>query len=620
MNSLITLFFSFIIQIFEVQTEPFPIADLSMFGSCVIHLKRFRDNLVFIDLTTIVVLAQINNGQFPLFSIFNGSNPLPQIQPVDSLQEECSLQVLIGIHPRPSWELYDFMFSSRYTFNSNPHSIYIVLLDPSGNFPYVDRSSTMFPASIFVWKVPITNPIIHNAEDELRLKEHRFWYVCVRCSNFWQLVGDNKNIRYISEVSYESNWYNSKLVLQAIVTTTTGDKTGCEKYIWKLWLAPIGDHVRDDYKYCSKSLAFTDILARSVHSNLTVFLQPREDLSQDGFSGFFVNGIWSPQRGIDHWRASNISFRGWLNCFEGTIWMCIIVVTALAHSYICIQHYFRTWKYNIHTYINFAFDIVEILIRQGSCKCCLIAIFSLGGFIVSTVFENSLTSSLIVPNMEKEFSLSDLIELGYRIIYVGGSMVFGSQLMYVEKLFNISNVYLQEDNVVTMTVEIQMDPETFSSRKLALFAFVTPGAVKMLGQQIHSTLHSNHSNSCLCRTIAFPDLKLPLASTYLHGMKFRIFHIKELLMQSGIDQLFDQDMGNASPDLLDDIIELETSGNENQFLSLQNLVPLFVGGCVLAGISGVIFLIETTIAACIHGRGNIVVQSSHSFGRFCVNN
>jgi hypothetical protein len=160
-------------------------------------------------------------------------------------------------------------------------------------------------------------------------------------------------------------------------------------------------------------------------------------------------------------------------------------------------------------------------------------------------------------------------------------------------LFSASNVYLKADNIELLTVEIQMDPETFSTRKLGLFAFVTPGAVKTLRQQIQSTLHSNN---CSCRTMVFPDLKLPLASTYMHGMKFRIFHIKGLLLQSGIDQLFDQDMGNASPDLLDDIIGLETSGNENQFLSLQNLVPLFAGGCVLAGISGVIFLIETKCA------------------------
>jgi hypothetical protein len=362
---------------------------------------------------------------------------------------------MIGIHSRPSWQLFDFMFGSRYTFNTNP-SFYIVLLGPSGNLPFVYRASTMFPASIFVWKVPIVNPIMDSADLQHSLKEPRFWYVCVRCNNFYEPVVENRNIRYISEVSYERNWSNSKLVLQAIVTTTNGDKTGCEKYIWEMWLAQAGDRVKDDYKYCSKSLAFMDILARSVHPNITVFLQPREDYLQDGFFGYFINGIWSPQTaiGLGDWHASNvyftvtasssvtycdceqssdsISFRGWLNCFDGNIWMCIFIVTALAHSYVCSQHYFLTRKFTFNCCIDFAFDIAEILIRQGSCKCCLIAIFSLGIFIVSTVFENSLTSSLIVPNMETECTLSDLIKLGYRILYVGGSMAFGSQLVYVE--------------------------------------------------------------------------------------------------------------------------------------------------------------------------------------------
>jgi hypothetical protein len=645
MNIYLNLYFCFILQIFEVQVEAFiPFADLNDFGSCVVHLKRFRDNLDFVDLTSMIILAQLRSSErFPLFSIFNASDSLSGIQPVGSVREECSLNIMIGIIPI-SRQLFNFMLSSRYTFNSNPHSIYIVLLDPSGDITYVDRLSTIFPVSIFFWYVPVTNPIMDSAEDELSLEEPRFWYVCVRCGNFYQPIEDNRNIRFLSELSYESNWSNSKLVLQAIFEGPTVDINGCEKYLWEMWLAPIGDRVKDDYKYCSKSLAFTDILARSVHPNMTVFRRAKEDFSQEGFYGYFINGIWGTKGPMQHWRASNIyfnvpasssvtycdcqqhsesiSFRGWLTCFDGNVWISIFVVSALVHSYVCIQHYFHTRKLTFNRCVNFVFDIVEIVIRQGNCKSCLIAFFSLGIFIVYIVFENSLTSSLIKPDVEKELIISDLIKLGYRILYVGSSVVFGSQLMHVERLFNMSNVHLKEDNVERLTDKLWNDPESFSTRKLALFAFVTPGAVTTLHKQIQSLVARK---SCLCRTILCPDLTLPSASTYLHGMKFRIFHLKELLMQSGIDQLFDLDLANPSPDLINNVMEFEASGPEKQFLSLQNLVPFLVCICILAGISGLVFLIETNIAACIHGRRKVhycakLSSSIRGVCKFCVNN
>jgi hypothetical protein len=614
MNFNFLLCFAF--QISEVLS--FRTADLSMFGSCVVHVKRFRDTVVFKDLTSIIIFAQVTR-RYILFTVTNASSVSPQIQPLGSVREDCSLNVVMGIFPTDSLPLYYFMFGSGYTFNSNPFSIYIIVVGPSAAPVLVQPSSVILPASILVLKIP-TNPF-----DAVALNlEPRFLYICIRCSVSVQVVLDNTNIRSISDLSYESNWVNSKLVLQGIVLGVMGDIRWCEKYLWEMWLSRVGHSSRNVYKYCGKSFAFTDILARSVHHNLSVFLTTGPDLSQVGFSGCFFYGLWVTGTPIEPWRSSGvyfhvpasstitycdcergletISFWSWLNCFDGDIWTCIFIVTALIHSYVILQHYFISRKCNLHLYISFGVDVIGIVIRQGSCKFCIIALFSIGIFIVSTLFENSLTSGLIVSTAERELQLSELIESGYRILYTGNSIAFGSQLVYVKKLFNLSNVYLREENLQLLTTEAWDDPQSFSTRKLAYFAFVTPAGAESARQTIQSKV--SYSSDCSCRIIGNKALSFPIYSSYLHQLKFRIFHVRELLLQAGIDNLFDQDLGHTSADLNKaGIGKLETRTNENSFLSLHNLVPLFTSASVLAGISAFVFLIEAMKDLLFHNVG-----------------
>jgi hypothetical protein len=63
---------------------------------------------------------------------------------VGSVREECSVNVLLGVgFPTDSLHLYNFMFDSGYTFSSNPHSFYIIILDPSMKSVSVHTSSAM---------------------------------------------------------------------------------------------------------------------------------------------------------------------------------------------------------------------------------------------------------------------------------------------------------------------------------------------------------------------------------------------------------------------------------------------------------------------------------------------
>jgi hypothetical protein len=274
-------------------------------------------------------------------------------------------------------------------------------------------------------------------------------------------------------------------------------------------------------------------------------------------------------------------------------------VTALVHTVVYFQHYLVTSNYHLQIYVSLAIDIIGIVIRQGKCKFYLIALFSIAIFIVSTLFENSLTSGLIASTAEKELELSELIESGYKILYTGDSMTFGSQLMYVKKLFNVSGVNVREENVKLLTTEAWIDPQSFSTSKLAYFAFVTPAGAESTRQTIQSKVSS--SSDCLCRIIVNKALSLPIYSAYLHQLKFRIFYIREILLQAGIDRLFDQDLGHTSGDISSAArIEFETPVNEGHFVSLQNLVPLFAGAGVLAGMSAIVFLIETMQKLPVH--------------------
>jgi hypothetical protein len=135
------IIFCFLLNILAVNS------DIRAFGNCVLHIKRFRDNLLTIDITSLVVVQQPHTNTYPMVSIFS-ANETRSIKPVGNIREECSLQIIIGLLPGDSVMLYSYMYNNPYTYSSRPHSVYLIILDPLTHSVLIYKDSISLPASI----------------------------------------------------------------------------------------------------------------------------------------------------------------------------------------------------------------------------------------------------------------------------------------------------------------------------------------------------------------------------------------------------------------------------------------------------------------------------------------
>jgi hypothetical protein len=588
-------------------------ADLSVFGSCVLHIKRFREEAQFLDLTSVVIQDQFTNREYPLFSIYNGSDMTSQIQPARNVHEECSLNVMIGIYPSDADQLYNFMFTSGYTFNSNPRSIFIIVLGSHTRSLYLLWSTVRLPISIFVLNVPSSTDIIDSAGLNTPMD---LLYVCIRCGVTREFINkDNiKTIRLISDTTYERKWLNSRLTLQAITSSGGGDITLCETYIWKMWRAPLGHNQRRMYRYCTKSFAFTDLLARSVHPNVTVLVRKTVDILKDRFVGFFNYGFWGLNTEIGPLLTSSVYFhapgfssflychnekhfaditlRSWINCFSPGVWALFFgVMISVQVCIMCLQQAKEQCGFSVICCIRSMLDVFGIIFRQGNCKCVILSIFSLGIMIVLSLFENNLTSYLIAPKVQREHTLADLVVgLGYRVLYDGDSASFKGHLPYLEQLLILNKVPFGANGTLQqVTKAVFTEPNTLPYNKVVYYTVLTRSSKALILQLFQSKFNPSNFS---CTVLEYSDRRFQTNSAYSHDMRYKFFYINEILTQAGMDLIFDQDLAVSTPDYAEKTMVHSEHAQTDLFLSLKYLVNFFYFNGVACFTCTIIFMVE----------------------------
>jgi hypothetical protein len=128
--------------------EPATFGELNVYNSCFIHITKFSNNIASADLTSLLLKGQFSNRKFALFSIFNGTHRKPQIQPVGSIHEKCTLIVIVDFQPNDYKRLLYFMNVNKYTFISKPHSFYVLVV--KANSIKIQPSTVIFPTTIFI--------------------------------------------------------------------------------------------------------------------------------------------------------------------------------------------------------------------------------------------------------------------------------------------------------------------------------------------------------------------------------------------------------------------------------------------------------------------------------------
>jgi hypothetical protein len=589
-----------------VAVKTYRIVDMSIFDPCVVHIKRFHESSVTVDITSIVVVPQFQAKTNPMVSIFS-ANESRFINPVGNIRGDCSLQVIIGLLPSHSRVLYNFMYNNPYTYSSRPSAIYVLLLNPDTKTVVIYDDSILLPVSIFVLQVKSLGAILGGAMQS----EPVFVYFCLSCKSLVQPVMDNKHIRSVTEYSYQKEWKRANLNIQAISLVGNGDITGCEKYIWTKWLATKGDPRSKLWALCNKPAAFWDLVLRSVHPNFTADFQSEVNFSKQGFSGSLSQTFFYKNVHPFPWEAASFAFHDFavcgimycLCCRRSEItslatwsvgsdkyeWASIICTTLVISAFVSVRRYLQFKHTGLLSYVESVINLLGIILRQGSYKSFLLAVFSLGMFSVSLIFENKLMSSLVVPDKNPVLDLAELVDAGYRILFHGKVSEFGSHLPFLRDEFDKFNVTYNESIVQMSDASITNKPSTFVSDKFSRFFMSTPAGKRVLLQRMKSMVPEH----CVCSTTSNQFTMFPTYSFFQHKLTFRIQRTVQLLTEFGFQAFFDWDLQRTAPDF--DLAPMNLRNVQedfDSFISLSNLTPLlFLSGCMLS-VSIVIFVFE----------------------------
>jgi hypothetical protein len=109
------------------------ILDLSVFGTCNINFKKFREDQRTVHLTeTLILVQQKLRKDYALTSVENATGYLPMVSPVIGLFEGCVLHVIVGIVPSDridEMRLDVYMLTNPYTYTLAPFSTYILIFE-----------------------------------------------------------------------------------------------------------------------------------------------------------------------------------------------------------------------------------------------------------------------------------------------------------------------------------------------------------------------------------------------------------------------------------------------------------------------------------------------------------
>jgi hypothetical protein len=513
--------------------------------------------------------------------------------PEGSIREGCSLNIIIGFFPRDSYLLYGFMYANPYTYLSRPNSIYVLVLDylPTVDFP---EATITLPTSIFILKFPP----FYIANTTALHSNPSYFYLCLSCRVRLQPVISNKNIRFHTEYSHQKQWKQSKLIMQVIVYGRTGQISWCEILIWR---------------QCNKPAAFWDLVLRSTHPNFTTYLQSTVKVSQVGFSGSFSQKLYMRKTDPTAWHPSNsnyagtvlsgiiycdcrrrsesVSFEIWNVGFGKIEWALIIALSATVSACTFIESYCFSIGTVTKAYIAEFINVMGVTLRQGSYKGFLLALFSLGMFFISLLFENILTSCLVAPKENPPLDLAELINAGYRILITPG---FSSNLPYLLEEFDKLNVTFNLNLVAIRSANGKNNYRAVVGDKSSIFYISTMKDKAVIQQAMKSKV----PEYCTCHQIRNEFSHYSVYSFIHHKLALRIFYIVQLLTEAGFHNFFDWNLERRKPDFISKSRSTEHSQtSSDSFISLKNLSPLLLIFVFLLLFSILIFSCELSYLA-----------------------
>jgi hypothetical protein len=177
-------------------------------------------------------------------------------------------------------------------------------------------------------------------------------------------------------------------------------------------------------------------------------------------------------------RSETMAADKWTKCFNLLVWVCILALIVLTQCTASLKHILRNTGSFPRHFIELFFNVMGIVIRQGKCTCFVVASFSLGMIFVSSLYENILTGLVIVPRVKPQLSLSELIQLGFKVSYSDLHTGPGDRSLSLREAFKLSKTPYTSINVQFMTDEMHNNPKTLYGNEFAYFRISSQRAMK----------------------------------------------------------------------------------------------------------------------------------------------
>jgi hypothetical protein len=358
--------------------------------------------------------------------------------------------------------------------------------------------------------------------------------------------------------------------------------------------------------HCNLQFSYYDLLVRSVESNMTsgagsiyYEVDPRILTGWLDPSGIVVQGTrpsatsqWfvGTAKGVITYpdcrsRSQLITIEAWSGSIPINVWLLFLCAMFVFTLFYCIQflYYEKTRGRDIFQRINEGvFDTIRMIFRQGvpsryqALVLCLIFCHALT--VLVCLYENLLTSEIVVPERKKALGFAEFLSLGRILTGVNKFMKkmgipldrFKSKLLEGEEL--------RKRSYKPSSQYAELLPQTEHSIKLVLMFKMDEPNCKFFAVQ--EEFYSSFGFTALS-----------------HALRARFLHMSNILLQAGYYQFwmmervsFQYEIGNALRGRGKGNSEMEIL--DGSLISIWNLVPLFIGISIMYASGFVILLAE----------------------------
>jgi hypothetical protein len=534
------------------------IFDLSVFGNCNIYLKRFRDDQRTVDLTEKLILVQREpRKDYALTCIDNATRILPIATPTVSLFEGCVLNIIVGIVPYHLSRLHSIMLINNYTYSSTPFSTYILIPDmfkSSGILIYPYFAMLVLPVRVFYLLVP-TLP-----KDDVNLYARPYVLVCAHCggSTMLQNIAVSTDLAYVSSLNFSSSWLRNDVQLVNRLNLREFDLRGCEHSPWRNVSALYRTSIP---RICNDYFALMDVLVRSLNSNLTLSSRFQREETDNRFSGHISKGYLSdPQfhHAASTWfldvsvgvlsfcdcnpKSQKELLNAWVKPFRRSVWLCLIITFLLLSLTLGAKLHIGNKYLNKSSSKDYVVPIITvagIFLRQQGSKIGNQALVLLSSFCVGLIlslYENCVTSELVVPPAKFEHNLSSLLMIAEsKVIYTGSEPPGNPNLVELKIETKKWNIKHSKDQLQWDRELHQKDLPLENGTRLSYFGFLSAVESDILLSKIKLI-----NNKCHCYLVKHGFRQRGGYLIFELFLRNRFAFICNILRESGILSFFNE--------------------------------------------------------------------------------